>query len=379
VTAGGGEVVKVSTSLAVRCAFLTYRLPTDWYFPVGDPHGLVWAQHGFVESRKVWTEFATRAARAGFLVVAPTLPTADLFGCTVQNLGNNPRFLNHVAEVFDPASADGRRTGHGGRPVGAGAISASYVEALRKSGQGTVVHGNVCQRKSGQDEAREDESREDESREDRSREPQAGREQLGGERVGQGKSGRWPSSPFEPALPDQVAFVGHSAGGEAALYLAGRLIEARDDRVASGRPDVAGVVLADPVTSVVDRTMAPSLAVLDRSNVPVLTVASPPNSCNARHRGVAVVVDGLTSRPFIGVQLATGSHADLLGASVGAVERRVCGTPEPKNIEAAQRLAIGWLGEMLGREAGSPDPPGCRPGGAAYEELLGAGVISPLR
>ena len=96
--------------------------------------------------------------------------------------------------------------------------------------------------------------------------------------------------------------------------------------------------------------MAPSLAVLDRSNVPVLTVASPPNSCNARHRGVAVVVDGLTSRPFIGVQLATGSHADLLGASVGAVERRVCGTPEPKNIEAAQRLAIGWLGEMLGRE-----------------------------
>ena len=115
-TAGRGEVVggvvKVSTSLAVRCAFLTYRLPTDWYFPAGEPRGLVWAQHGFVETRKVWTEFATRVARAGFLVVAPTLPTADLFGCTVQNVGNNPRFLNHVGEVFDPAPADGGYTGN---------------------------------------------------------------------------------------------------------------------------------------------------------------------------------------------------------------------------------------------------------------------------
>ena len=116
-------------------------------------------------------------------------------------------------------------------------------------------------------------------------------------------------------LPNRMAFVGHSAGGEAALYVAGRLIEARRDRSQPGRPEVAGVVLADPVTSVIDRTMAGSLAVVDRNDVPVLTVASPPNSCNAHHRGVAVVVDGLASRPFVGVQLTTGSHADLLGAS----------------------------------------------------------------
>jgi hypothetical protein len=93
VTAGRDAVVKVSSSLAVRCAFLTYRLPTDWYLPATEPRGLVWAQHGFVESRKVWADFAVRAARAGFLVVAPTLPTADLFGGTVQNLGNNTLFL----------------------------------------------------------------------------------------------------------------------------------------------------------------------------------------------------------------------------------------------------------------------------------------------
>ena len=91
-----------------------------------------------------------------------------------------------------------------------------------------------------------------------------------------------------------------------------------------------------------------------------------------------MIVEGLASRPFIGVQLTTGSHGDLLGASVGALERRVCGTSDPTNVQAAQWLAIGWLGDMLGRDAGSPDSPGCQPGGAAYEELLSAGVISPL-
>ena len=54
-----------------------------------------------------------------------------------------------------------------------------------------------------------------------------------------------------------------------------------------------------------------------------------------------MVVDGLASRRFIGVQLAIGSHADLLGVSVSAVERRVCGTPEPGNIDGAQALAVG--------------------------------------
>ena len=340
VTAGRGEVVEVSTSLTVRCAFLTYRLPADWYFPVGEPRALVWAQHGFAQSRKVWTDFATRAARAGFLVVAPTLPTADLFGCTVQNLGNNTRFLGHVATLFDRPAVDGGVAVHPGTGVGAGALLASFLGALGKSGLG-----------------------------------ESGLGESGLGESGPSRSGHPSNTPA--SLPDKVAFVGHSAGGEAALYLAGRLIEARGDREVLGRPELAGVVLADPVTSVIDRTMAGSLEVLDRSDIPVLTVASPPNSCNAHHRGVAVVVDSLASRPFIGVQVTGGSHADLLGASVGAVERRVCGRPEPKNVEAAQALTVGWLGEMLGGES-SPGPPGCQPGGATYEGLRSAGVIAPL-
>ena len=66
--------------------------------------------------------------------------------------------------------------------------------------------------------------------------------------------------------------------------------------------------------------------------------------------------------------------------SVSAVERRVCGTPEPGNIDGAQALTVGWLGDMLGGGVGSPHPSGCQSGGATYEELRSApGVIAPLR
>lgn len=92
-TAGEDAAVRVSTTSAVRCTFPTCRLRTDWHLPAGEPRGLIWSltattgsrQHGFVESRKVWTQFATRAVGAGFLVVAPTLPVADLFGVVLAD------------------------------------------------------------------------------------------------------------------------------------------------------------------------------------------------------------------------------------------------------------------------------------------------------
>ena len=136
--------------------------------------------------------------------------------------------------------------------------------------------------------------------------------------------------------------------------------------------------------------MAASLHALVGAGLPVLTVAAPPNPCNARHRGVATVAAALASRRFIGVQLVTGSHADVLGASVGALERRVCGTPAPGNIEAAQALAVGWLGDVLAAGddraegdvaddgSGSSSPSDFEPHGATYQALLGAGVIAPL-
>jgi hypothetical protein len=44
-------------------------------------------QHGFVEDKNVWSALAPSLATRGFLVMATTLPTFDLFGCSVVNLG----------------------------------------------------------------------------------------------------------------------------------------------------------------------------------------------------------------------------------------------------------------------------------------------------
>jgi acetyl esterase/lipase len=166
------DVATASSTTAVRCAFRTYNLPTDWYLPspAAPPVGLLYAQHGFAESRADFSEFATAAAAAGFVVFVPTLPTADLFGCTVQNLGNNTRFLSNVASLFATA----------GDPLGA--LSTSYAAAVAKIGRPA------------------------------------------------------------PPLPTALTIIGHSAGGEAALYIAQQLTAPNH-----GTADLRGVVLADPV------------------------------------------------------------------------------------------------------------------------------------
>lgn len=107
---------------AVACANFTYQVPTAWYFPPAAPRGLVWTQHGFAEDKNVWSALAPYLATRGFLVVATTLPTFDLFGCSVVNLGNNTGFLNNIANVF--ATKDDPN----------GALASSYNRATAKVG-----------------------------------------------------------------------------------------------------------------------------------------------------------------------------------------------------------------------------------------------------
>ncbi|UGY91937.1 hypothetical protein [Streptomyces gobiensis] len=100
-------VTKASTTVDVSCAVFTYRQSADWYFPSGAsgaPKGLIWLQHGFARANDHMTDLAGRYAAAGYLVFAPTLRSADIFGCTLQNIGNNKPFLDNVAKWF--AAAD---------------------------------------------------------------------------------------------------------------------------------------------------------------------------------------------------------------------------------------------------------------------------------
>src|SRR4051812_15146875 len=85
---------KVTNNVAVSCAGLSYQTPTDWYLPTGTPKGLVWLQHGFTEDKAVWDEYGRMLSGTGYAAMATTLPTADIFGCTVENIGNNTAYLN---------------------------------------------------------------------------------------------------------------------------------------------------------------------------------------------------------------------------------------------------------------------------------------------
>lgn len=96
-------VVEVSNTVDIRRAFYTMKADADWYFPAGTPRGLVYLQHGFARSNGNVQDLAAHYAGAGFVVFAPTLPSANLYGCTVNNVGNNTGFLDNVADLLGKA------------------------------------------------------------------------------------------------------------------------------------------------------------------------------------------------------------------------------------------------------------------------------------
>lgn len=288
----------VSNSTTIKCGLGTLSAPTDWYLPPAAPKGLIWLQHGFSESNADFASYAASVASRGYIVFVPTLPTANIYGCTVENIGNNTDFLNNVATLFGTASTAGN------------GLAASFADAVKR----------------------------------------AGRTDL--------------------ALPTKTAFVGHSAGGEAVLYVANRW----RSTYPSTFGQLKGIVLADPVNSFVGNNTAVALSGLNTTPVPIEALASPPYSCNNNQSGTLAVESGLPTRSFHGIQITTGSHGDIFGTSVNALETTTCGTPQPKNVSAAQTLASAWLDDDI---AGTHSP-AFYPGGSTYQPLVTAGTITTL-
>ena len=289
---------KVGGTLDVRCGPSTKALPVDWYFPVGAPKGLVWLQHGFTESKDDWDSLARQASAGGLLVLATTLPSADVFGCTVQNLGNNTAFLNDVAATLaglgDPASALGRS-------------HAAAAKAVGRTGQ---------------------------------------------------------------ALPQRLALAGHSAGGEAVLYVANRLRTTHPATFAK----LGGLVLDDPVKSFVGDGTDASLTALNLTPLPIYAIASPKSSCNADQSGTVAATQKLTTRSFHGVVVTTGVHGDVFGTSANGLGTATCGTPKAANVAATQSLTLAWLTDELAGTRTATN----YPGGARYQALVTAGTIATL-
>lgn len=166
-------------------------------------------------------------------------------------------------------------------------------------------------------------------------------------------------------LPDQLLLVGHSAGGDAVAYVAGRL-------VTTGARRASGVVLLDPVRSASGDNLATGLDHLSTTDTPVRIVAAAPSRCNAGGSGVTTALQHLSG--FAGVRLTTGSHTDAEGADTDRLAARLCGAPTPDNVAALRSLSTAWLTEATGRNAAIAAGPESR----LVTELVAAGRASVL-
>lgn len=290
-------VTRVQTTVEIRCAFTILKQDADWYFPSGTPQGLVWLQHGFARSNGNVADLASKYAAAGYLVFAPTLPTANIFGCTLENIGDNTDFLGNVADLFakmgDPSDKLGRSFG------------------MAKA--------------------------------------EAGRPGL--------------------ALPGPLVFSGHSAGGEAVGYVAGRL---RTDGAAAWAR-LRGLVLLDPVKSFIGDNLDTGLGAVDGTGRVIRTISGPDGTCNNSGSGTDAVQAGVHA-PFVGVRLTTGAHTDAEGASTDALGTLACGTPKAENVATLQTFAVAWAKDAFtGAQTAA-----YLPGGSYYQTQLSAGRIETL-
>jgi len=351
--------VRATTTTPVPCAFWNQQLPTDWYLPPAAPIGLLYAQHGFGETKDDWSDFATSAAAAGFVVFAPTLPTANLFGCTVQSLGDNTRFLTHIAALFTDASKE------------TSALAKSFATALALAGRTDLTLPNklaIIGHSIGAESALYVASR------------LVADDQAGAELHG-------------IVLADPVRSLAGGNLAAAVQELAGHLVPTAAVPTAAEppAPEQAAPEQAAPEEAVPEEAVpeeaAPEPAagaaesspaeptVPQNAPLPVLVVAAPAQACNGQQSGTRAIISGLPERTFFGAAISTGSHADIFGGSVNKDERLTCGLPRQVNIDATRTLALGWLTDAVTGTTTAD----LYPGGASYDTLLSKGVISTLR
>ncbi|NNH68455.1 alpha/beta hydrolase [Nocardia uniformis] len=145
-----------------------------------------------------------------------------------------------------------------------------------------------------------------------------------------------------PAFPDDLVFIGHSAGAEAVTFVA--------DRVRTNHPrtwnGLRGVILLDPVQSFIGDNIARALSGLDDTALPILTISAVPALCNSFTLGTVAVQTRL-HRPFVGVRLPGGAHTDAEGDSSDVLGELLCGIPEPANSTMLRTLALGWTNDFV--------------------------------
>ena len=103
----------------------------------------------------------------------------------------------------------------------------------------------------------------------------------------------------------------------------------------------------DGVKSFIGSNTNAALAGLAGTALPIYATASPHLLRNFFKRGTKAIERYLPDRPFHGVTITTGAHADALGPSSPAYENLVCGRPKPDNVAAVWGLTRGWIADMF--------------------------------
>jgi hypothetical protein len=143
-------------------------------------------------------------------------------------------------------------------------------------------------------------------------------------------------------LPTRFVLAGHSMGGALVMGAAGEM-------VGNGAiDDLAGVLLLDSVD--VDNTVPRALQQLSGVNYrPVYNISSERYVWNMYGR-VADQLEAARPGQFNGVMLVGGRHIDggqggnpLLQFS----EYLIAGVSQPRNVDAVQILAVGWVNDMF--------------------------------
>jgi hypothetical protein len=155
----------------------------------------------------------------------------------------------------------------------------------------------------------------------------------------------------------------------------------------TGTNHLHGVVMFDGVANNAG-AFGNAIANLQAANVPVYTVAAPPqpwNALGATTNQLASLYPG----QFSGVTLVNGSHVDAMlgdGPLIDLVLQLVTGFSPPGNTAAVYTLASGWINDMYTIGAGpltpvygiyGPAGPYVPPGGQWISLGQATGIVLP--
>lgn len=184
-------------------------------------------------------------------------------------------------------------------------------------------------------------------------------------------------------LPQDFILSGHSAGGGLATIAGGNYLAA----LGGGTNHLRGVVMFDGVANNA-ASFGAAVANLQAANVPVYTVAAPPQAWNAFGATTNQLVS-LYPNQFVGAEIVNGSHVDsMLGFNpvLDVILQLVTGFSPPGATSAVYTLSTGWINDIwAGASPTSPmygiyGPTGgyIAPGGQAIFLGPTAGIILPV-